>query len=322
MKQNVIKDIQENLVDQILKYYHFEKQNLVELGGYHNQVYSIDHQKHEYVIRVTERFHRSYDEIKGELEFVSYLRKEGIPVYSVIDLKKMTTGQNTYYITLFDKALGKRWFEFQQGERTFYQAGKLLGKIHNKSKNLQKTFHRKHFNNNHYLLLANIHLDKGLKRHLEQVVHQINQISRNRDNYGLIHGDYHFANLIYHEDDLTVIDFDDSEYHFFIYDIAVYLFYYLLGSDPAQINLEANKKVFCSFIKGYREENEISVEMIENLPLFLRLREIKLLVSMLQDKDKQVTIWGKNYMKRTVQNIQQNLPFVSIDYLELYKQTV
>jgi amicoumacin kinase len=322
MKQNVIQDIQENLVDQILTHYHFQKHKLIMLGGYHNQVYSINHHEHEYVIRVTERMHRSYDELKGELEFVTYLRNQGVPVYSVIDLKKMTTNQNTYYITLFDKALGKRWYEMLLDDHIYFEAGKLLGKIHSKSKKLKKVLHRKPFNQNHYIRNSKFYLDKVIRKHLEEVVELIEAIPKNQENYGLIHGDYHFANLIYGENNLMVIDFDDCEYHFFIYDIAVYLFYYILGSDPTHINLETSKRVFCAFIKGYMLENSISLEMLEKLPLFLRLRELKLLVSILQDVDKQITAWGKNYIKRTKQNLFQNRPFVESDYTELFKQTV
>lgn len=61
-----------------------------------------------------------------------------------------------------------------------------------------------------------------------------------------------------------MIDFQDCEKHFYIFDLAVPIYSALEYSFVGNGNI----------VDGYQEENEISKEMIDKLPLFIRLKEI------------------------------------------------
>lgn len=320
MKKEIIEDIKNHLIVEVVKHYGYEQ--LEDLGGYQNAVFSVKKDNKEYIIRVTERAHRQYEEIEGEITFVNFLFQQGVNTYYAIDLKKFKTQSNTYYVTIFNKAIGLPWQEYHQSSKTFYEAGKTLGKIHSLSKQFPTKLKRNHFLDNQYLKQYRVIENQAIKKKLKSFLDQLKKISVNDQDFGLIHGDYQFGNIIYNpKDQLTIIDFDECEYHFYIYDLAVYLFYYLLGGDPKQIDIEQNKRLFKDFMRGYLQETTIRIEMIQLLPQFLRLREYKLLISLYRrSEDQKMTKWAKHFIDRSTERILNDLPFIDIDYEALFKE--
>ncbi|GAA0314908.1 hypothetical protein GCM10008967_01770 [Bacillus carboniphilus] len=112
----------------------------------------------------------------------------------------------------------------------------------------------------------------------DNVIEQINQLAINSDVFGLIHSDIHSGNFLIENGKINVFDFDDCSYHWFASDIAIALYYTMLGRDyHKEDNREAIANRFLEhFLKGYKTENTIPREAIESIPLFLRLRDIVL----------------------------------------------
>lgn len=83
-------------------------------------------------------------------------------------------------------------------------------------------------------------------------------------NFSLIHADLHPANIIYNDDDLALIDFDDSAYGWHMYEFASALIecHFAPGFDALS---EA-------MIKGYRKHRPLAERDVEMLPDFLLLR--------------------------------------------------
>lgn len=128
--------------------------------------------------------------------------------------------------------------------------------------------------------------------------------------------------MIYQEEKLVAIDFDDIEYNFYMYDIAVYLFYYLLGGDPSNMDHKSNKELFIHFMKGYRNiYTGIELDFSLLKPLF-RLRQLKLYATIkTYIKEEDLGAWQQSYLEMTESQIRNEEPFCSIQYESLYNKT-
>jgi len=323
MNKEIIDDIKVNLKTRIMNHYKLELLN--EVGGYQNFIYEFNQNENFYILRVTHAKHRSYTEIEAELAFLDALSKSNVPIAKVVKfennhlIEKLNTIDNEYFVTVFEKAIGLTWREYEQTNKTQHQAGKALGKIHQVSKELTYHTKRKSWLNNEYLKVSHeVIPHQNILEKLEFFLKELEELIKTDDTYGLVHGDYNFGNIIFGKDHLTIIDFDESEYNWFVYDIAVYLFYYLLGGNPAQMDKQPNISLFKSFITGYLEETNLNIYWIAKLPLFFRLREFILLSSLYRSKN--MNPWIEAYIDTALYRIENDIPFIDINYVELFKE--
>ncbi len=91
-------------------------------------------------------------------------------------------------------------------------------------------------------------------------------LSTNNDHFGLIHSDLHLGNVMAHGDDLTVIDFDDCGYGWFVHELAVAL-HPVLG-EPIEAAAQA------SMVEGYRTVHPLSDAEVELIDTFLAVRSL------------------------------------------------
>lgn len=326
MNKNTIEDIKKNLKNKLLSKYQVDNNELNELGGYQNFIYEFKKDNVPYILRITDINHRSVKEIEAELSFLEILYvnhvsvARGIKIPNCDLIERFNTENNEYLVSIFNKAQGLSWTKFQSNDDTYYMAGRQLGKIHCVSKKMKDFKQRENWNDNQYLKSAyEVIPHQDILNKLDELLVVLNELPQSSDCYGLVHGDYNFANIIYNEDYLTIIDFDEAEYHWYIYDIAVYLFYYLLGGDPSHMDKEPNINVYKLFMKGYLEENKIDLYWIDKLPLFFRLREFILLSSIYRSNpENKFHPWQKAYIESTEYRIRNDIPFIDIDYVELF----
>jgi len=108
----------------------------------------------------------------------------------------------------------------------------------------------------------------------QQQVQYLQQLHKSTDSYGLIHNDAHTGNmLIDTAGKINLFDFDDCTYSWFIDDIAIVLFYMSMG--------EEDEPDFCyqflrHFMSGYNSENTLAAHWYQEIPHFLKMREIDL----------------------------------------------
>ncbi len=94
------------------------------------------------------------------------------------------------------------------------------------------------------------------------------------DSFSLIHADMHPANLVVHDDTLTVIDFDDAGFGWHPYDIAVALLPY--RAKPHYASVEA------ALLRGYRSHRAMSAEALALVPMFMLIRNMAQIGWMMQ----------------------------------------
>ena len=162
----------------------------------------------------------------------------------------------------------------------FEKLGKLLAHIHNKLAEWQKPidFQRSMLDADSligkngafgYADLAYKYFDRETVSLFESVYQRLldfEAVAVKGNNFGIIHGDLHLNNVILHQNNLVPIDFDDSGYGYYIYDLAVILANY--WGIPEYSEIRTN------LVKGYRSIGQLSSEIENQLSLFIAARYI------------------------------------------------
>ncbi|HEY2481724.1 MAG TPA: phosphotransferase [Caulobacteraceae bacterium] len=94
----------------------------------------------------------------------------------------------------------------------------------------------------------------------------LSALPRDRQHFGMIHADLHHGNLLIDGDKLSVIDFDDAAFGWYLYDLAVALVHHQRREDFAQLQ--------GALLAGYRARRALSAEDEARLPMFLLARRL------------------------------------------------
>ncbi len=100
----------------------------------------------------------------------------------------------------------------------------------------------------------------------EFLVGVLGSLPTNDDHFGLIHSDLHLGNVMANGSDLTVIDFDDAGYGWFVHELAVAL-HPMLG-EPEEAAARA------AMLEGYRSVHEFSPGEEALIDVFLAMRSL------------------------------------------------
>ena len=127
-----------------------------------------------------------------------------------------------------------------------------------------------------------------------------------------------WSSAIFVDDDgeITLFDFDDCTYSWFINDIAIVLFYIALG---VKDQTTFTRDFMTHFLKGYRAENQLDEEWLREIPSFLKLREIDLygVIHRSFDVDNLEDPWVAMYMEDRKQRIENDMPYIEFDFTSL-----
>ncbi|WP_152391868.1 phosphotransferase enzyme family protein [Paenibacillus guangzhouensis] len=88
-----------------------------------------------------------------------------------------------------------------------------------------------------------------------QILASLAEMTRTNDNYGLIHGDLHTGNIMFHEGTPYPIDFGRCSYGYYLYDVASTI----LGLVPKQRAM---------FMQGYLKVRSLTEEDLQHLETF------------------------------------------------------
>ena len=102
-------------------------------------------------------------------------------------------------------------------------------------------------------------------------------VGQGPETFGLIHGDLHQGNYLFHADQVRAIDFDDCGYGYYLYDMAVTL---------SEVNWRKNTPALRrSFLAGYRSVRDLSPEHEQYLDTFIALRDLQLMTWKIEMRD-------------------------------------
>ncbi|MBS4199210.1 phosphotransferase [Bacillus sp. FJAT-49732] len=244
------------------------------------------------ILRIAFLNDRSREDFLGEVEYIRYLFEHGGNVSDVISsrkgnlLEEITFNNHTFFICLFKKAKGKMLVEnnyrYREGvpiTEYYYNCGKVLGKLHQLSKEYTPVHRRYSFfdkYNAEYidkLIPSSLSLLKGK---LGELLKTLEGLDRNRESFGMIHFDYNDGNysIDFDTGQITVYDFDNSCFGWYMYDLADL---WTNGVGWIQFEQDAGERkkfmddYFKTVLEGYRSETSIDSTMLDKLPLFIQI---------------------------------------------------
>jgi len=258
--------------------------NFINIKPITNEMYQCLTEQGTYYIRITN--YKTYEEQLEEVTYTNFLYKNGLAVPSIIhslngNLVEKLTLDKEIFAVLYKAAPGIHLPRYEWNSKIFKRLGKQIGKLHRISKSFEQIKPVKHINdwyeNEEYNFLKYIPKEETTIRKIaSDVLISIKELQKSTSNYGLIHGDLWLENiLVENNSNLTMIDFQDCEKHFYIFDLAVPIYSAIEYSFAGNGNIaDYEHSITKALFAGYQEENELPKEMIDRFPLFIKLKEI------------------------------------------------
>ncbi|MGE6961967.1 phosphotransferase enzyme family protein [Bacillus thuringiensis] len=258
--------------------------NFINIKPITNKMYKCLTEQGTYFSRITN--YKTYEEQIEEVIYTNFLYQNGLGVPPIIPslqgnfVEKFTLDKEIFAV-LYKAAPGIHLPRSEWNSNIFKKLGKQIGKLHRISKSFEKIKPVKHINdwyeNEEYNFLKYIPKEENTIREIaSDVLTSIKELPKSPSNYGLIHGDLWLENiLVENNSNLTMIDFQDCEKHFYIFDLAVPIYSAIEYSFAGNGNIvDYEYSITKALFEGYQEENELSKEMKDKFPLFIKLKEI------------------------------------------------
>jgi amicoumacin kinase len=334
MEKQITDLFNETILQEAMRRYDIAKEDLRLLDAFESFVYEFTRQSptvpgsQDFILRIGHSLRRSEALIQGEMDWINYLAAGGVSVARAVKSEKgnlveaIEDGKGGHFLTTaFVKAPGKSpWKLWTPALYETY--GKLLGSIHSLTKGYQPVrpeWKRPDWDDplmefvESYLPPSEA-LAKAKYQHLCE---HVRSLPRDANSYGLVHQDAHGSNFLVDEDGtITLFDFDDCVYSWFVNDIAIALFYIVTGRNEQSA---FTAKFMRNFLIGYRQANHLDPEWLKEVPVFLKMREIELYGVIHRDFDVEDidNDWCERFMRDRKYKIEHDIPYIDFDFESL-----
>lgn len=280
MDKNIKALFTDNIVEFAARKYGVSRNDLKFIACWQNSVYEYNKTGRQYILRITHESHRSKELLKQELCWITYLADNKIRVCTPIPslnseiVEDIEIDRNKFFVTVFNKARGSKIGVLEMWPPNIVEkCGEITGQIHLLSKYYDQNIRYPWYENG-YIKSRTKYIPESYIDVLENsdaVMEQIQGFNKNKNNYGIVHGDINCGNFYIHNGEVVLYDFDECAQDWFVDDIAIQLFYFTYVFE----NREERTDYFMRhFLKGYCKYNNIDKDELQRIPLFLKLREL------------------------------------------------
>jgi Ser/Thr protein kinase RdoA (MazF antagonist) len=274
--------------------------------GCANLVYHYEYEGQPRILRLSYRPDRSVELIQAELHFVEHLAAGGVRVSRPLPsihgnmLEVIPTSQVDFIVVSFVKGRGMRVpdnnYQYRPGapiQEYFQNWGQVLGQMHRLAKTYQPVsaaIKRPEWHQmDDYVKFPSAERLPLVYQKFQILIAELQALPTDIDAYGLVHNDFNDGNFTvdYDNGDITVFDFDDSCYSWFMYELATA---WLAGTGRAMFRPLAERRDIMDrymeqILAGYTSQNSLSDAWLARLPLFLRLLQMQELMYFAQSLD-------------------------------------
>jgi len=254
------------------------------LDDVQNIIYKFRIKDEYHILRFSHSSERTNDDILSEIHWINYLRENRIPAAKPIKtldgsfIKIIDIGDSYFVASVFEYAKGD--FISIDGEiywnpKFLEKWGSIVGRLHSLTKNYvpdSKIKKRHDWQKENPVEGAKKCVPKQYSKvvdEIDYIYQQIIGLPKTKNTYGLIHNDLNPTNFFYSDGEVTIFDFDDCCYNYFLHDIAGAIPFY--SRKFYENNWQKYIKTFFkSFLKGYFTENTMDNAEFASLPLFLK----------------------------------------------------
>lgn len=237
-------------------------------------------------LRITSSKYQDFNQITAETDWINFLLKNGVLLAALIPsannnyIEKESYGDGYFSAVCFEhvKAEGLRSYDWN--ETLFKKLGKITGRMHALAKEYVPNSAFKRLD---YLSVERVNrIINCLKNDAEhhQVIdcfikatEQINTLDKNISSFGITHNDLTRGNYFLKNNELILIDFEESAYNYFAFDIAVQVFD-ALNNFPAYSPLQRDSYLnyyLINYFKGYETENKITSDNFNYIPQMITI---------------------------------------------------
>ena len=311
-REEIISICEREILDTAAQLFGVEKDALIlfpDSEGCANLVYEYEREGQPSILRISFRPDRTADQIQAELHFVDYLAEHGVRVSRPMPsqngrlLETIQVRGIPLHIASFVRGKGMRVpdndYNYRKDapiEEYFQNWGRVLGQMHAQAKDYQPINEQVKrptwFEINKSRLVIDSQVFERFPvvcDRIRSLLNEIRSFPQDRNSYGLIHGDFNDGNFIvdYTNGDMTVFDFDDCGYFWFVYELASA---WEAGTGRIMFSGLEERRVFMDhymeqIMNGYACENELSVEWMARLPMFVQLVQVEELLYYIQYMD-------------------------------------
>lgn len=296
------------------------------LDGFESIIYEADFGGRPSILRFSHSGRRTADMIRGEVEWINYLAGGGVSVARAIPspggrlVETVDAADGYFSVALFEKAPGRETRREDRTPELYTQMGRMIGRMHALTRNYAPSapaIRRIHWDEDsdcfpvRYLPPAE---EKVIARANALLAH-LKALPREDDSYGLVHIDFHYGNFFVDGGRITLFDFDDCQYNWFAADIAMPLFYSVPHHCDGPGELAAAQAFMDRFMDGYSREHTLDRRWLQQIPYFLKQRELDLYMVIHRSFDlNHLDKWSASFMDDRKRRIEEGVPYVDISF--------
>lgn len=255
-----------------------------------NATFKVDSPEETSVLRVHRTNYHSREAIQSELAWIAALRADNVvmtpaPIRTKsgeqVAIGRLSPGDERY-VCRFAWSEGQEPPEEHLAEN-FEQLGAIAARLHQHAKAWRppRSFSRftwdfetslgpsGHWGRWQDALGLDSAMEQVLTRCAGKIEERLRIYGKSSDRFGLVHADMRLANLLVDDGEVTVIDFDDCGFSWFMYDLASSLSF--IEHEPYVPTL------IDSWVRGYRSESELTSADERELRTFIMFRRLLLL---------------------------------------------
>jgi Ser/Thr protein kinase RdoA (MazF antagonist) len=326
MEKRIKERYNEAILQEAMGRYDIAPDRIRLLDGFESFLYEFQRGPETCILRIGHTFRRSEALIRGEVDWINYLADGGATVARAVLssegnlVETLDDGRGERFLaTAFQKARGKPPWQAGWSPSLYETYGQLLGRMHALSKGYEPAdpaWRRPQWDDE-IMLDVETHLpqtDSLVAARFRELMAHLAALPRDAEAYGLIHFDAHGGNFFVDgAGTITLFDFDDCNYSWYANDLAIVLFYLVVGEKDGPAFLA---QFLPHFLRGYRRENRLDPGWLSEIPHFLKLREIDLyaIIHRSFDVENLDDPWCSRYMQGRKQRIEDGLPFTNYDF--------
>jgi Ser/Thr protein kinase RdoA (MazF antagonist) len=329
MEQHIKNRYTDAILQEAMRRYGIAPEQIRPLDAFESFIYEFQRGSQAYILRIAHSIRRSEDLIRGEVDWINTLAEGGVPVARAIHsesgklVESIPDALGGYFLTTaFVKAVGQPPWEVGWTPERYATYGQLLGRMHALAQHYQPTneaWKRPAWDDDIMEFPERYLPDSEslAKQKYRAVCDQVRALPKESASYGLIHQDAHQSNFLMDEAGaITLFDFDDCAYSWFINDIAIVLFYMSVEEDDAPTFAQAFMPFF---LQGYRQFHALNPKWLKKIPAFLKIREIELYAVIHRDFDLDHidNAWCERFMRERKSKIERETPFIDFDFESL-----
>jgi len=301
-----MKKVPQEILNQFIRVYTDVALNLIPIGGGEESsdgiVYQFTGTQTTQLIKILFFEEKDYEQalqvLSARINFMDFLYQSGVPVVRLIPSRKANiievfqSNEGIWAAYAMEKVEGQAPAPNALAPELIRNWGHAVGKSHRATQNYptwqgitDKTTGKQHLTwEEEWQHFFDICEEQDIREQWVNIRVILGTYPIQRDCFGFIHNDPHLWNLFVHQNQVTILDFDVANHHWFANDIAIacqhVLFMQSGGLSQPIKDRDCLFNFLQIFLDGYRKEMYFNQDWLLRLDTFIAYRRILLYLVM------------------------------------------